>query len=233
MRIISQWKEWVNEDEALSFAVSVVFHMLILVLAIIPAVSANSGSGGAGSQVKLRLAGDKGWEIRDEGKREAVAPQPEIPAPKQESVGRKEKSVKREAKEAVRVERRQTKDEWRKGEGVESQDEERVGGNDAADGGEAAAMTRYERLLSSWFELHKRYPDYARQNGLEGRAMLRIWIDRRGNIKNHEFDSTGYEALDEAVQDMVRTANPVPPVPASYPRGETLKFQLEIKFKLR
>lgn len=97
----------------------------------------------------------------------------------------------------------------------------------------AIIKTRYEQTISLWIRKFKLYPDSARSGEMQGNTVVRIRIDRRGNIRYSALEvSTGYEELDRAALDMVRRANPVPAVPESYPDGEMFEFLIPVSFKL-
>lgn len=97
----------------------------------------------------------------------------------------------------------------------------------------AVIKTRYEQTISLWIQKFKLYPDSARSGEMQGSTVVRIRIDRRGNIRYSALEvSTGYEELDRAALDMVRRANPVPSVPDSYPEGEMFEFLIPVNFKL-
>ncbi len=90
--------------------------------------------------------------------------------------------------------------------------------------------SRYEQEISSWIQRHKMYP--AEASGREGRAIIRVRIDRSGNVRYYAIEqSSGLQALDNAALDMIRRANPVPAVPANYPSGNLVEFLIPISFK--
>lgn len=98
---------------------------------------------------------------------------------------------------------------------------------------EAELMSRYEQLISLWVEKFKKYPMEARDKGLTGETVVRIRIDRKGNIRHYLLErSTGHAILDRAAIDMVRRANPVPSVPNDYPKGDLLEFLIPVSFNL-
>ena len=98
----------------------------------------------------------------------------------------------------------------------------------------AAIKTRYEQTISLWIQKFKLYPESARSLAMQGKTVVRIRIDRRGNIRYSALEvSTGYEELDRAALDMVRRANPVPAVPDSYPDGEMFEFLIPVKFQIQ
>jgi protein TonB len=96
----------------------------------------------------------------------------------------------------------------------------------------ARVVERYEQLLSAWVQQHQRMPEYARKQGLSGSALVRIRIDRRGNILFNRLERrTGQAILDRAVMDMIARANPVPAVPAEYPAGSQFEFLIPVHFR--
>ncbi len=92
----------------------------------------------------------------------------------------------------------------------------------------------YTQTIALWLDKFKVYPEVAKAQGMQGRAMVRIRIDRRGNVHYRILsEKTPYPLLDKAVLDMVKRANPVPPVPADYPlTDEYLEFVIPVLFKL-
>jgi periplasmic protein TonB len=105
-------------------------------------------------------------------------------------------------------------------------------GNSAAS--HAEMISRYEQLISLWIQKFKLYPEQARLQSMQGETVVRIRIDRRGNIRYYALErSTGYEVLDRAAIDMMRRANPVPAVPNEYPPGELLEFLIPVNFQLQ
>lgn len=96
----------------------------------------------------------------------------------------------------------------------------------------AEVLSHYEQAISSWIQRFKLYPDDARKAKLTGEAVLRVRIDRRGNIRYNVLESsTGHTVLDRAAIEMVRRANPVPPVPENYPTGEIIEFLIPVSFR--
>lgn len=99
---------------------------------------------------------------------------------------------------------------------------------------DAEMMSRYEQLISLWIEKFKLYPDDARAQGMQGETVVRIRIDRQGNIRYYILEnSTGYQLLDRAAIDMVKRANPVPAVPNDYPKGDLIEFLIPVNFHLQ
>lgn len=98
----------------------------------------------------------------------------------------------------------------------------------------AEIMRRYEQVISQWIQKFKLYPDEARAQGMEGETVIRIRIDRQGNIRYHALErSTGFQLLDRAAIAMIRRANPVPAVPHDYPPGDQMEFLIPVTFHLK
>lgn len=98
----------------------------------------------------------------------------------------------------------------------------------------AEIKSRYEQTISLWIQKFKLYPESAREQGMQGSTVIRLRIDRRGNIRYSALEgNTGYDELDRAALDMVRRANPVPAVPDSYPEGEMFEFLIPVNFAIK
>jgi protein TonB len=86
----------------------------------------------------------------------------------------------------------------------------------------------YAATLLAWLNKHKTYPPEARSQNVEGHAVLWLSITADGTIAGSRIEqSTGNEALDEAISQMIRRANPAPAPPAAR------EFRLPIIFKLK
>ena len=108
------------------------------------------------------------------------------------------------------------------------------GTSSASGSADKEIVSRYEQLISLWIEKFKLYPDEARAQGMEGETIVRLRIDRRGNIRYYVLErSTGFPLLDRAAIDMVRRSNPVPAVPNDYPEGDELEFLIPVTFRLQ
>jgi protein TonB len=93
-----------------------------------------------------------------------------------------------------------------------------------------AVRARYEQQISGWIKRHNLYPQAA--GGREGRVVVRMRIDRAGNVRYYAIEkSSGLAVFDEAALDMIRRVNPVPAVPEDYPAGNLVEFLIPISFK--
>ena len=94
----------------------------------------------------------------------------------------------------------------------------------------AIVSTGYRAALSAWLERHKHYPDSARARGEEGRAVLRVHVDRSGRVLNYAVvQSTGHPDLDAAIDQMMRGAS-LPPFPADMAASD-VEVSVPIRFE--
>lgn len=78
----------------------------------------------------------------------------------------------------------------------------------------------------------KRYPDTARARDEQGAAAVTFTIDRSGHVLSARLvRSSGSPALDEEAVEMVRRADPLPPMPSELP-GSTLTLTVPVTFSL-
>lgn len=76
------------------------------------------------------------------------------------------------------------------------------------------------------------YPSSAAQRGQQGACLLRITIDRRGNISNVELlESSGHRVLDDEAMTAVREGATYGPLPRAFPHEE-LKIMAFFDYRL-
>lgn len=93
---------------------------------------------------------------------------------------------------------------------------------------------KYEKELSKWLEEHKQYPTAARALGQHGSPVLRLRIDRKGQVKFSKLEkSSGYRLLDDAALEMAKNSSPYPAPPKHYPGELVLEFLIPISFDLK
>lgn len=98
---------------------------------------------------------------------------------------------------------------------------------------EIAPRADYVGLLRQQLERNKVYPRNAQQRRQQGSAMLRIAIDRGGQVLSFKIEqSSGYELLDREVVAMVQRASPLPPIPAGL-NIDRLEVVVPVEFFLR
>lgn len=97
----------------------------------------------------------------------------------------------------------------------------------------AGPPPNYTAILAAWLEHYKKYPQRARQRGLEGDVVLTFVVNRNGKVPSYEIKkSSGYDVLDRAVEDMIRRAQPLPPIPPEWSQ-DSMELSIPISFKLR
>ena len=78
----------------------------------------------------------------------------------------------------------------------------------------------------------KHYPALARSQGKEGTVMVRIILDRRGNVLASRIESSsGTPSLDDATTQMVQQAAPFPPFPDDLDE-DRLELVVPVQFSL-
>ena len=84
--------------------------------------------------------------------------------------------------------------------------------------------------LAAWLEAHKTYPDAARRQGEQGRAIVRFTVDRGGQVLGLQLVSgTGSTSLDDAVERMLRGA----PLPAFPPGMDQAQITVTVQIRYR
>ena len=92
------------------------------------------------------------------------------------------------------------------------------------------ALIGYQSLLAAWLERYKRYPAAALRRRIEGRGLLQVSIDGRGNLRSSRLlEGLSSPILDQAVLDLARRASPFPPPPAGDGHYE---FTVPVEFRL-
>lgn len=72
------------------------------------------------------------------------------------------------------------------------------------------------------------YPRAALSREIEGRAKVKLTIDRSGAVQSHEIiERTGNEILDAEIDNLVERLNPLPEPPSSVP-DSSLSFVLPL-----
>jgi protein TonB len=105
-------------------------------------------------------------------------------------------------------------------------------GGAAASEGSPGVDPGYLAVLRAWLARYKEYPRQARMRRQEGTALLRFVLDRRGAVLEFAIErSSGVEALDRAVLNMLARAQPLPPLPADLP-ADRLELELPVAFDL-
>jgi protein TonB len=90
-------------------------------------------------------------------------------------------------------------------------------------------LSKLSRHLSRFYE----YPRRARRLGQEGVSVIVFRFQRNGTLIGHYLqDGSGHELLDKAALDMLKQAEPLPPVPEAMV-GKTFSYALPVRFSLR
>ena len=96
----------------------------------------------------------------------------------------------------------------------------------------SAGHLEYLARLRDRLSQYLRYPSVARERGQMGTAVLRIAVDRNGNVQELELRAgTGHPLLDREALKVVERAQPLPALP-EYLRQERLEVLLNMEFVL-
>ncbi len=91
----------------------------------------------------------------------------------------------------------------------------------------------YRQALAEALRRHLRYPQAARDMGLEGEVLLRFHLTRGGQLRGAEVvRSSGVTAFDAEALALLARITPFMPLPADWP-AEEAAFTAPIRFVLR
>jgi TonB family protein len=95
--------------------------------------------------------------------------------------------------------------------------------------GRMAGDANYQGLIAARLARFKRFPPEARRRREHGSALVSFTIDGKGRVTLVRLvRGTGFAALDDEAQAMVRRASPFPPPP----RGAEMNFSAPVSFHL-
>lgn len=95
------------------------------------------------------------------------------------------------------------------------------------------ATLSYQNIVRQRIEEAKKYPLWARKQGIEGIAYLYFTVLRNGNVSDIQIvHSSDSNILDEEAVATVKRAQPFPPVPKEI-NGSSLGMQVAIVFSLK
>jgi protein TonB len=98
---------------------------------------------------------------------------------------------------------------------------------------DSAALPTWKSLLVRHLERHKRYPPEAQRARQEGITYVRFIMSRDGRVLVATIErSAGVSLLDREGLELLRRAEPLPPLPADQP-GETMTLVVPIQFAMR
>lgn len=103
---------------------------------------------------------------------------------------------------------------------------------DAA-GGQGGDKSRYISLVQAWIQMHRRYPEKAREAKQEGVALVYVVVGRDGiALEFRILQSTGFPLLDAEILEAVERAMPFPEIPGTVGQDQ-LKLILPVRFALK
>lgn len=97
---------------------------------------------------------------------------------------------------------------------------------------DANAIQKYREAIKKRIEEEKRYPEFAEENGYEGKVSVRFKLFADGRVEAVKISkSSGYQILDREAVRAVTNAVPYPPMPESIKR-EYIIIEVPIVFRL-
>ncbi len=95
------------------------------------------------------------------------------------------------------------------------------------------AMLRYQDIIKQKIESCRRYPSWAKKQGLEGTVYLAFVVLSSGAAKDIKIvQSSGFSILDKEAVSTVKRANPFPPIPGEM-RASSLSMEVSVVFTLQ
>lgn len=95
------------------------------------------------------------------------------------------------------------------------------------------AMLRYQDIVKQKIEAVRRYPFWAKKQGIEGRAHISFIITSNGNCRKIELvKSSRSSILDEEAIATIKRANPFPPLPQEI-NSSYVTIDVDIVFSLK
>lgn len=117
--------------------------------------------------------------------------------------------------------------------GQEADDQDSQNAVALQNAGNSADVDSYLSRLSRHLARYYEYPRRARRLGQEGTPVIVFEFSRDGTLVGHSLrDSSGHRLLDEAAQEMLTQAAPLPEVPDTM-TGRTFTYALPVRFSLR
>jgi protein TonB len=94
------------------------------------------------------------------------------------------------------------------------------------------ALAAWRGALATWLSAHRRYPEQARRDGVQGQPTVRFTVEPSGRVMNVELvTSSGSTVLDEATISMLRGATlpSFPPGLAQAVRTESVRVHYSLE----
>lgn len=96
-----------------------------------------------------------------------------------------------------------------------------------------SAKAAYSRQLGRSVKKHLIYPKRASRRGLQGTTLVKINVDRNGNVLSVTVSkSSGHSSLDKRALETVKKASPLPS-PPNILEGDSISINMPIIFELK
>jgi len=98
---------------------------------------------------------------------------------------------------------------------------------------EEEAMLRYQDMIKQKIEEARRYPSWAKKQGIEGTVNMTFAVLSNGSTRDIRVTySSGFKILDIEAVNTVKRASPFPPIPAEFKLTES-RMEITIIFSLQ
>ena len=99
--------------------------------------------------------------------------------------------------------------------------------------GNPDAMKAYISKVVRQLQRHKKYPQSARSQHIQGQVTVAFTVTRDGSVHSPRLaKSSGHKILDDEVMAMLRRASPMPPIPRELAR-DSVSLKVPIAFSIR
>lgn len=94
-------------------------------------------------------------------------------------------------------------------------------------------MLRYQDIVKQKIEEVKKYPLWARREGIQGMVGVRFTVLKSGETRNIAItQSSGFTILDREAVETIKRASPFPPLPEDIP-FPSIEMEVSILFSLK
>ncbi|MBL7132161.1 MAG: energy transducer TonB [Candidatus Omnitrophica bacterium] len=95
------------------------------------------------------------------------------------------------------------------------------------------SILRYQDVVKQKIERERRYPSFAKRQGIEGTVYINFAVLSNGLSRDTKITrSSGFKILDQEAVDNIKRANPFPPIPKEI-NASLVQMEVSIVFTLK
>lgn len=99
---------------------------------------------------------------------------------------------------------------------------------------EIVIKPRFKGNLNDYISRNVKYPETARENGLQGKCVIEFMVDEKGNVQRiSKLQSTGYKVLDAEAERLIASMPTWRPGAANNKQPVASYFSIPINFELQ